>query len=188
MRINLLPWREATRIERKRAFAGFLILAALMGMVIVLAVMICTSKLLDNQLNRNVLLREENALLDIRIKEIAGLNEDIKALKARQSAVINLQARRNHSVYMFDELATHVPNGIILKSIKQSDSIILIGYAQSNARVSEFLRNLGTQTQWLTRPELVEIKSVVYGQGKETRKLFEFTLKVDLINLPVERS
>ena len=188
MRINLLPWREVSRSKRKRAFAGFLMLATLIGMAVVIVVMMGSAKMIDNQANRIALLKQENALLDIRIKEIAGLSEEIKSLKARQSAVENLQARRNHPVYMLDELATLVPSGVILKSIKQSDSIILIGYAQSNARISDFLRNLTTQTQWLTRPELVEIKSAVFGVGKDARKIFEFTLKVNLINLQAEQS
>lgn len=188
MRINLLPWREAGRSQRKRAFTGFLMLAALIGLAVVIVVMLYGAQMLDSQISRNTLLKAENARLDIRIKEIAGLSEEIKLLQARQSAVENLQARRNHPVYMLDELATLVPSGVVLKSIRQSDSIVLIGYAQSNARVSEFLRNLGTQTQWLTRPELVETKSAIYGQGKDARKIFEFTVKVDLINLQLERS
>lgn len=188
MRINLLPWREVSRSKRKRAFTGFLILAAIVGTAVVIVVMMFSAKMIDNQANRIALLKEENVQLDTRIKEIAGLSEEIKSLKARQSAVENLQARRNHPVYMLDELATLAPSGVVLKSIKQSDSIVLIGYAQSNARVSEFLRNLTTQTQWLTRPELVEIKSANFGTGKDARKIFEFTLKVDLINLQAERS
>jgi type IV pilus assembly protein PilN len=86
-----------------------------------------------------------------------------------------------------DELASLVPSGVILKSIKQADTIIISGYAQSNARVSELLRNLGTQAHWLTQPELVEIKSASYGQGKDARKIFEFNLSVSLARTPLER-
>ncbi len=188
MRINLLPWREAERQRRKRAFTGLLFLSVLIGMAIVIAVMLYGGSMLDNQISRNTLLAEENARMDQRIKEISGLNDEINALKARQVAVENLQARRNHSVYLFDELASLVPSGVMLKSVRQTGAIVIAGYAQSNARVSEFLHNLATQAHWLTRPELIEIKSAVYGQGKEARKIFEFSLKLDLLNEPAGQS
>jgi type IV pilus assembly protein PilN len=69
---------------------------------------------------------------------------------------------------------------VALKSIQQTDSITLTGYAQSNARVSEFLRKLGTQAHWLVSPELIEIKSASLGQGKDSQKIFEFTLNIRL--------
>lgn len=159
-----------------------LLLSALAGAAVVVSVMLHTANLLDDQASRNAMLAEENRRLDQRIGEIATLNDEITALKARQSAVENLQARRNYSVYLFDELASLVPSGVMLKSVKQSGPIVVAGYAQSNARVSEFLRNLSAQARWLTRPELIEIKSAIYGQGKDARKIFEFSLKLELLD------
>lgn len=178
--VNLLPWRELRRRERKRAFVGFLMLAALLGGCLVVIVTGLNARQLAAQLDRNNLLKAENLLLDLRIKEIASLREDIEALKARQTAVETLQANRNQPVYLLDELASLVPAGVALKSIRQTDSITLTGYAQSNARVSEFLRKLGTQAHWLVNPELIEIKSASLGQGKDSQKIFEFTLNIRL--------
>jgi type IV pilus assembly protein PilN len=187
IRFNLLPWRDAQRRERKRAFNGNLLLAALLGFIVVLVVSGLNAASLADQSERHALLDAEIAVLDKSIREIASLRQDIDTLKARQSAVETLQANRNQPVYLMDELASLVPSGVILKSIKQADTIIISGYAQSNARVSELLRNLGTQAHWLTQPELVEIKSASYGQGKDARKIFEFNLSVSLARTPLER-
>ncbi len=185
--VNLLPWRELRRRERKRAFAGFLMLAALLGGLVVAIVTGLNASQLAAQLERNNLLKTENLLLDLRLKEIASLREDIEALKARQAAVETLQANRNQPVYLMDELASLVPAGVALKSIRQADNITLTGYAQSNARVSEFLRKLGTQARWLIRPELIEIKSASLGQGRDSQKIVEFTLNISLASQPQER-
>lgn len=175
---NLLPWREARRRECKRIFVRMLVLSALLGVVIVLGIGIVNARQLSDQRDRNNLLRSENAVLDARIREISNLRRDIEALKARQAAVETLQHNRNQPVYLMDELASLVPAGIALKSLRQTDIILLNGYAQSNARVSELLRNFDGKSHWLAQPELVEIKSASVGQGREARKLFEFTMSV----------
>lgn len=86
-----------------------------------------------------------------------------------------------------DEFAALVPLGVVLKSIKQTDNIVVTGYAQSNARVSEFLRQLTAQGRWLGQPDLIEIKSANIGQGKDLRKIVEFTLTVSLARPSSER-
>ena len=124
----------------------------------------------------------------MRIREIAGLRQEIDALRARQKAVETLQANRNQPVYLMDEMTALVPAGVVLKSLRQADNITITGYAQSNERVSEFLRNLGSHGRWLTQPELVEIKSATIGQGKDQRKVFEFTLTIAWVRDAKERS
>jgi type IV pilus assembly protein PilN len=102
-------------------------------------------------------------------------------LKARQQAVEDLQADRNQPVYLMDELAQQVPEGVYLKSFKQDGQRVLLnGYAQSNERVSEFLRNLSNNSAWLERPDLIEIRSVNLGQGKDAKKIFDFTINVGI--------
>jgi type IV pilus assembly protein PilN len=81
-------------------------------------------------------------------------------------------------VHLLDELSTRVPAGVALKSIKQTDHLVLTGLAQSNSRVSELLRNLSQPSPWLGKAELVEIKATSLGQGKEARKVFEFNVTI----------
>jgi len=175
---NLLPWREARRSACRRAFVRMLALSGMLGIAVVLGLGIVNAHQLSDQNDRNNLLRSENEMLDIRIREISNLRRDIDALKARQTAVETLQYNRNQPVYLMDELTRLIPTGIALKSLRTTDSIVLNGYAQSNARVSELMRNIDSQSQWLIQPELIEIKSASVGQGREARKLFEFTLSL----------
>jgi type IV pilus assembly protein PilN len=176
---NLLPWREERRRERQRAFVASMLLAAVLGLAVVLLLSFWNAAKLSAQAERHQLLKADIAQLDVRIREIAGLRQEIDALKARQKAVENLQANRNLPVYLMDEMTALVPVGVVLKSLRQADNILVSGYAQSNERVSEFMRNLGKQGHWLTQPELVEIKSATLGQGKDQRKVFEFTLSIN---------
>ena len=175
---NLLPWRDAQRREQKRLFHGLLVLSGLCGLMVVLVVSAVNAAQLSTQQNRNVLLQSENRLLDNRLREIKGLRQDIDVLKARQHAVESLQSDRNRPVHLLDELATRVPPGVALKSLKQTDHLVLIGLAQSNARVSELLRHLSQSSPWLGKAELVEIKATSLGQGKEARKVYEFNVMI----------
>src|SRR3569833_1922274 len=166
IKINLLPHREAKRKERRQAFFAMLLLSAVMGGVIVLAVGGYFASGIANQSQRSALIAAENAELDAQIKELAALRQEIDALKARQQAVEDLQSDRNQPVYLLDELVKQVPEGIYLKSLKQTGHrVALTGYAQSNERVSELLRNLSNNSAWLERPDLVVFRSAVVGQG-----------------------
>jgi type IV pilus assembly protein PilN len=110
------------------------------------------------------LLRPEIKKLEGQIKDIATLQEEIAALRARQQAVEDLQADRNLPVHLLNELVRQLPDGVYLTSMKQDNqTVTLTGVAQSNERVSELLRNLGNNSPWLTKPELVEI---VAGNGE----------------------
>ena len=175
---NLLPWREAQRREQRRLFNGLLVLSALCGLMVVLLVSAWNAAQLSTQHGRNALLQSENKILESRLREIKGLQQDINALKARQHAVESLQSDRARPVHLLDELTTRVPSGVALKSIKQTDHLVLTGLAQSNARVSELLRNLSQSSPWFGKAELVEIKAASLGQGKEARKVYEFNVTI----------
>jgi type IV pilus assembly protein PilN len=181
IRINLLPHREARRAERKREFFVMLVLHLILGGVIVLGVGVFISNKISHQNERNQVIKTENAKLDEQIKEIATLKQEIDALIARQQAVEDLQSDRNQPVYLMDELVKQVPEGIYLRSFSQTGQrVALNGIAQSNERVSELLRNLGNSSPWLERPDLIEIHSVGMGQGKDAKKVFEFSINVGI--------
>lgn len=181
VKINLLPHREEKRKLRKKAFVTMLLLGAVVGALIVLVVGGIFSARLSDQEQRNTFIRAENTRLDGQIKEVANLKQEIEALKARQQAVEDLQGDRNQPVYLMDELAQQVPEGVYLKSFKQNaQRVLLNGYAQSNERVSELLRNLSNNSPWLERPDLIEIRSVSLGQGKNAKKVFDFTIDVGI--------
>jgi type IV pilus assembly protein PilN len=181
IRINLLPHREARRKQRKQAFVVMLALAGMFGAVVVLGVGAIIAGQISNQDQRNGFIKAENAKLDGQIKEIANLKQEIDALKARQQAVEDLQGDRNQPVYLMDELVKQVPEGVFLRAFKQDGQrVVLNGYAQSNERVSELLRNLSNNSQWLERPDLIEIRSTGLGVGREARKVFDFTVNVGI--------
>lgn len=181
VRINLLPHREEKRKLRKAAFLRLLVLAAAMGAALSVAYAGFIGSKISSQNQRNEFIRAENAKLDQQIKEIAGLKQEIEALKARQQAVEDLQSDRNQPVYLLDELVKQVPEGVYMRSLKQDNQrVALSGYAQSNERVSELLRNLGNNSPWLERPDLVEIKAATLGQGKDAKRVFDFTVNVGI--------
>ena len=180
--INLLPHREERRRQRKRAFFVGLGAAALGGLVVVGLWYSVLQQMTSAQGSRNDFLKAEIARLDAQIRDIANLRAEIDALKARQAAVENLQTDRNLPVYLMDELVRQTPEGVYLQAIRQANQVIAItGVAQTNERVSEFLRNALYNSPWLERPELVEIKAITAsGPNKEQRRLFEFSMRVTL--------
>lgn len=181
VKINLLPHREEKRKQRKAAFVALLGSAALIGGLIVLAGGGVIAAQISAQTERNDFIKAENAKLDVQIKEIATLRQEIEALKARQQAVEDLQSDRNQPVYLMDELVKQVPEGVYLKSFKQEGQrVALNGYAQSNERVSELLRNVGNNSAWLERPDLIEIRSTGIGAGRDAKKVFDFTVNVGI--------
>ncbi len=181
IRINLLPHREEKRKQRRQAFFAMLALSALVGGVILMVIAGVIGNNISNQTARNTVIKNANAKLDLEIKEIASLRQEIDALKARQQAVEDLQSDRNQPVHLLDELVKQVPEGVYLRSFKQeAQRVVLNGYAQSNERVSELLRNLSNSSPWLEHPDLIEIRSTGIGQGKDAKKVFEFTINVGI--------
>lgn len=179
--INLLPHREAKRQERKRAFISGLGFAAVLGIGVLAIWYGALQQMVSAQQARNNFLVSENKKLDEQIKDIATLQAEIDALKARQQAVEDLQTDRNVPVYLLDELVKQAPEGIYLTSIKQNGNQVTIGgMSQTNDRVSELLRNTAYNSPWLEKPELVEIKSTTVQSGRDQRKLFDFTMRVSI--------
>jgi type IV pilus assembly protein PilN len=179
IRINLLPHREAKRKQKQTAFAALMALGALAGVALVLVIGGYNASRIATQNERNLVLKNANAELDTKIKKIANLKSEIEALKARQQAVEDLQGDRNQPVYLLDELVRQMPEGVYLKSFKQDGQrVVLNGYAQSQERVAELLRNLAGNSPWLERPDLSEVRASTLPQGKSAHKVVEFTLAV----------
>jgi type IV pilus assembly protein PilN len=181
--INLLPYREARRQERKRVFLVALGGCVVLGIGIVSLWLTVLQQMTSAQAGRNEFLKREIAALDRQIKDIATLRTEIGELKARQQAVEDLQSNRNLPVHLFRELVQHVPDGVYLSSIRQAaDGVTLTGLAQSNERVSELLRNLGRPGDWLDNPELIEIRASASPGGQAavpgTPRLFQFSVRV----------
>jgi type IV pilus assembly protein PilN len=180
--INLLPHREEKRKRRKSAFFVGLGLAAATGLVVTGLWFFVLQHMVDTQQGRNSLLSAEIAKLENKIKDIANLRAEIESLKARQKAVEDLQTDRNIPVHVLNELVKRTPEGVYLTSVKQDGAVLtLTGLAQTNERVSELLRNTSTNSEWLTRPELVEIKvSTVQALNRDQKRLFDFSMRVSI--------
>ena len=180
--INLLPYREERRKRRKTAFFAGLGGAALVGALVIASAYLLLEYLTAEQQRRNQYLSSEISRLDTQIKDIANLRTEIEGLKSRQGAVEDLQTDRNTPVQLLNELARYVPEGIYLTGIRQADKVVTIsGIAQTNERVSEFLRNASRNSEWLERPELVEIKIAnVSTNSRDQKRLLDFSLRVSI--------
>ncbi|WP_310041662.1 PilN domain-containing protein [Delftia lacustris] len=185
--INLLPHREATRKRRKEAFQATMVLSALIGLLIIGAVYWWYQMMIEAQQAKNSMLRAEITVLESQIKEIAGLEDEITALRARQKAVEDLQSDRNLPVHMLNELVAQLPDGVYITSIRQEGlAVTMQGTAQSNERVSEMLRNLSEGTPWISKPELVEIVArAVNVTPKDQRRAAAFNLRFQLTRASV---
>ena len=181
--INLLPHREAARKRRRDAFNVTLGLALLVGLVIAGLIYLWYQAQISDQQGRNTYLQGEIGKLETQIKEIANIEAEIAALKARQSAVENLQADRNLQVHLLNELVKQLPDGTYITSLKQEgQSIAITGVAQSNERVSELLRNLSDNTPWLSKPDLVEITAGTVTLGsRDQRRVANFNVRFRLM-------
>lgn len=181
--INLLPHREAARKRRKEAFQAAMFASFLVGLVIAGVIYWWFQMMIAAQQEKNAFLKHETEILEGQIKEIATIEEEIAALRARQKAVEDLQSDRNLPVHLLNELVNQIPDGAYVTSIKQTDQVIAMqGVAQSNERVSEMLRNLTDNTPWLSKPELVEIiASNVALTPKDQRRVSSFNLRFRLM-------
>lgn len=180
--INLLPHREEARRRRKESFFVSLAAAAMLGALVAGAVFLLLQTQISTQQSRNAFLQEQNRRLDVQIKDIANLQAEIASLRARQQAVEDLQADRNLPVHLLNEMVAQLPDGVYISSIQQTNQTVMLrGVAQSNERVSELLRNLANNSQWLTRPELIEIvASSVSISPRDQRRVANFTMRVAL--------
>ena len=181
--INLLPHREAARKRKREAFFAALAGSAVAGGIIAGGIYLWYAAQISNQQSRNLVLQTENKRLDAQIKDIANLQAEIAALRARQQAVEDLQADRNMPVHLMNELVTQLPDGVYLTSVRQENQLVFVtGTAQSNERVSELLRNLAYKSPWLNKPELVEITAgSVALSARDQRRVANFTMRVRLL-------
>jgi type IV pilus assembly protein PilN len=179
IRINLLPHREQKRQARQRQFVSLSVGFVILALAVILGGHVWIGAQIEDQEGRNTLLKTEIAKLDDQIKEIDKLREQTQALLARKQIVETLQSNRTEAVHLLDQMVRQLPDGIYLKSLKQVGAkVTLVGYAQSNARVSTLMRNIES-SPWLHQPELVEIKSVPSPSTKDLR-VNEFTLNVQI--------
>ena len=180
--INLLPHREAARKQKREFFFVTLGIAALVGGLVCGGVYSWYQSQISGQKDQNALLKKEITKLEGQIKDIAGLQQEIAALRARQNAVEELQGNRNLPVYLLTELVKQLPDGVYITSMKQDNQVVLLtGVAQSNERVSELLRNLANNSPWLTRPELVEITAASIAlTARDQRRVSNFSMRVSL--------
>jgi type IV pilus assembly protein PilN len=180
--INLLPHREEKRQRKKVAFFAGLGVAAAVGAAAVGVWFLVVQQLTSAQQDRNAFLKAEITKLEVQIKDIASLRAEIESLKARQKAVEDLQIDRNVPVHLLNELVKQTPEGIYFRSIKQDgQSLTVVGIAQTQERISEFLRNTAYSSEWLVRPDLVESKATsVTGANREQRRLYEFSMRLSV--------
>ena len=177
IRINLLPHREEKRRARQKQFAMLSALAAAIGLVVAGALWVVFDAQIENQKDRNKYLTAEIAKLDKQIDEIKRIREETASLLSKKQVVEGLQSNRSEPVYLLDQLLRQLPEGLYLKSIKQTGAKISVtGYAQSNARVSAFMRNIDA-SPYLGNPNLIEIKAVTVNTQRANEFILDFLIK-----------
>jgi len=173
-RINLLPWREEQRKERMKQFQTMAGLAAFLMIAIIVLVHIRMSGIIDHQVSRNNYLQKEIKTLEKQITEIKELEKEKSNLLARMNIIQQLQSSRPQVVHVFDQMVSTIPSGVYLTGIKNiGKSITLDGFAQSNARVSSYMRNVD-DADWLTGPRL----DVIETENNKGQRISKFTLVV----------
>jgi type IV pilus assembly protein PilN len=174
IRINLLPHREERRKTLRQQFYALAGVVAILAGVIWFVGFSYIDNRIERQTAKNEYLKKEIAELDKQIEEIKKLKEQTESLLARKQVIEALQANRSETVHLFNELARQLPEGVFLSSIKQdAQKITLVGYAQSNARVSTLMHNLD-ESPVLERPVLVEIKAATVGK----RRMNQFNILI----------
>ena len=157
--INLLPWREELRKEKTQQFATMTGFSVILTVCLIALVQFAINSQIAYQLKRNKILQDEIAQLDIALKEIEGLEETKEKLLSRMDIIQSLQQKRPQVVHLFDEIVRTVPEGIYLTGIEQKENTINInGVAESNGRVSAYMRNIDG-SDWMSTPKLTVIES-----------------------------
>jgi len=158
-RINLLPWREGERKERKLAFLVALGVAALAAGVTAFSAYLLYGSMIESQEHRNQQLRSQIKTLDKQIEEINNLEVSKQKFIARMEIIEKLQRSRPEIVHVFDEIVRTLPEGVYLTGVKQTEKRLRFdGVAQSSTRVSSFMRNIDG-SQWLRNPELEVVQT-----------------------------
>lgn len=176
IRINLLPHREAARKARRQQFYTLAGMVLALGALVVFLGQTLIEGYVARQEDRNTFLKNEIATLDKQVEEIKRIKEQSQALLDRKTAIETLQKDRGETVYLLSEMALQTPEGVYLRSLKQIGSTVTVsGLAQSNSRVSTFMRNIES-SNWMELPRLIEIKAAVV----DGRRLNEFSLEFRL--------
>ena len=185
IRINLLPHREEKRKRRHQQFIVLSAITAALGLLVAGGVWLFLDQQVEQQ-QRNVnYMKAEIAKLDKQIEEIRKIREETASLLAKKQVVENLQSNRSEPVQLLDQLLRQLPEGVYLKAVKQTGTKVAVqGYAQSNARVSTLMRNLGA-SPYLENPELVEIKAVP-APDKSGGRVNEFNMNIFVKRARVE--
>lgn len=179
IRINLLPHREEKRKRRLGQYIAMAVVTLVTSLAAAGAVWYVFDTQIEGQKTRNKFMTDQISRLDKDIDEIKRIREETADLLQKKQVVESLQANRSEPVFLLDQLLRQLPDGLYLKTIKQTDRKVLVtGYAQSNARVSTFMRNIAG-SPYLENPELVEIKAVEVNKVRAN----EFSL-----NLSVKRA
>ena len=177
MRINLLPHRQIKRAAKQREFGLMALMAAGAACAVVFLGWQFLSAQNNTQLERNSRLEKANADLDKQIADIKDLKDQINNVLERKHVVENLQTNRSQAVVILDELTRQLPEGIYLKSIKQTGNLITIdGVADTNARVATLVRNLSV-SNWMESPNLVVINAATVNNIKQNEFVVTVTLK-----------
>ncbi len=173
-RINLLPWREELRVQRRAEYLVALGICAVFAIAVWFGMHLYVNEKIKQQERRNSFLNEKIVFLDKKIEEIRRLEKEKESLIARMKAIETLQTSRPIIVHLFDELVTTLPEGVYLKEVTQKgDSVTIRGVAQSNARVSNYMRNVES-SEWVKDPKL----SIIQSKTEDGRRIADFTLKL----------
>jgi type IV pilus assembly protein PilN len=185
IRVNLLPHREEKRKRRQQQFAVLAGIAVALGLVVAGAVWFFLDQQVDQQQRNVAYMKGEIDKLDKQIEEIRKIREETAALLSKKQVVEGLQSNRSEPVQLLDQLLRQLPEGVYLKQVKQNGpKVNIVGYAQSNARVSTLMRNLGA-SPYLENPELIEIKAV---PGPSNSRINEFNMNISIKRAQTEES
>ncbi|MBU2886619.1 PilN domain-containing protein [Gilvimarinus agarilyticus] len=173
--INLLPWRDKHREEKKKEFIGIMVIVAVVAAVIAFAWISHANGKVDHQRARNQMLDNEIKQLDKQVKEIEQLQARREELLELMRLIRDLEGTRSVIVHQFDDLVRALPDGVFLTKLsREGDVVSILGIAESNNRVSSFMRNLSA-SDWYEDPSLssVEVAPEEGGQANA----FEMTVK-----------
>jgi len=176
--LNLLPWRAELRRQQQKDFVTVTAFGVLITLLLLLLLHLDINSRIDYQSERNKYIQSEIALLDSKIKEIQDLEIKRKRLLAKMEVIQELQASRPEVVHLFDEIGRTIPEGLYLTDLSQSDkNLIVNGMAQSNARISAYMRNLESSA-WLKDPVLNIIETKVESKDNRKERQSRFTLQI----------
>lgn len=175
--INLLPWREELRARRQKEFITTVVIAAVLMVGVILSVHWYYSAEIAYQKKRNQYLLEQITVLDRKIKAIKSIEKEKNNLLERMAIIEELQSSRPEIVHLMDEFVDTLPEGVYYTEVKQLGSNIDVkGVAQSNARVSSFMRNVD-KSEWVEAPKLLEIRKLKESAGDSSSRFAEFSLQ-----------